>query len=419
MRNKWPRHPLSEICELFTDGNWIETKDQASDGVRLLQTGNVGNGIFKDRREKARFISNETFSRLKCQEVLPGDCLISRLPDPVGRACIIPDTDDKMITAVDCSILRFRSVNTLPEFFCYFSQSAEYLAAVENKCSGATRKRISRKNLGQVKIPLPPLPEQKRIVAILDEAFAGIDAAVANTEKNLANARELFESYLNGVFTRKGDGWVEKKLGKMCERITKGSSPKWQGIEYVDSPGILFVTSENVGCNQMLFNKTKYVEEAFNQKDSKSILSRGDVLTNIVGASIGRTAVFDRDDRANINQAVCLLRCEPDKLVNSYLAYMLNSPFFRQILHDNEIDNARANLSLGFFRNLSIPVPSFEKQMTLVAEIEELHEQTQRLESIYQQKLAALAELKQSILQKAFAGELTAEPDKALAEAVA
>ncbi|PLX87899.1 MAG: restriction endonuclease subunit S [Desulfuromonas sp.] len=288
-----------------------------------------------------------------------------------------------------------------------------------DKKLGNTMPYIKKGMLTDFPIPLPPLPEQKRIVAILDEAFAGIDAAVANTEKNLANARELFESYLNAVFTQNGDGWVEKKLGEMCERVTKGSSPKWQGIEYVEKPGVLFVTSENVGTNQMLFNKIKYVEEAFNQKDSKSILKRGDVLTNIVGASIGRTAVYDRDDLANINQAVCLLRCEPDRLTNTYLAYLLNSPFFKQILHDNEIDNARANLSLGFFKGLTIPVPPVEKQVSIVAEIDALREQTQRLESIYQRKLEALAELKQSILQKAFAGELTALPEKQIEEAVA
>lgn len=134
----------------------------------------------------------------------------------------------------------------------------------------------------------------------------------------------------------------------MCERITKGSSPKWQGIAYIDTPGILFVTSENVGEYQILLEQPKYVEEKFNTKDKKSILRAGDVLTNIVGASIGRTAVFDRDDVANINQAVCLIRCESEVLNNFFLTYLLNSPVFKGVLHDNEVDNARANLSLGF-----------------------------------------------------------------------
>ena len=226
---------------------------------------------------------------------------------------------------------------------------------LNNLGTGATFKELSSTKLKNIDLPLPTFPEQKRIVAILDEAFAGLETAVANTEKNLANARELFDSYLNSVFTQQVAEWGRRKLEDLCERITKGSSPKWQGIQYVDEPGILFITSENVGLNCMVFKKIKYVEEAFNKKDAKSILKKGDVLTNIVGASIGRTAIFDKGDLANINQTVCLLRCNPEKLNNRFLSYLLNSPFFRQILHDNEINNARANLTQlhGFLTSFS------------------------------------------------------------------
>ena len=160
----------------------------------------------------------------------------------------------------------------------------------------------------------------------------------------------------------------------------------------------------------MNYLKTKYVDEVFNEKDSKSILKNGDVLTNIVGASIGRTAVFDRNDVANINQAVCLIRCKNDQLQNKYLAYLLNSPFFKKILHENEIDNASCKSKfLGFFRSLKVPVPAVIEQEKLIKKIDALQNETQHLETIYQKKLAALAELKQSILQKAFTGELTAD----------
>ena len=141
--------------------------------------------------------------------------------------------------------------------------------------------------------------------------------------------------------------------------------------------------------------------------DKKSILKNGDVLTNIVGASIGRTAIFNMDDVANINQAVCLIRCNHDLLFNEYLMYLLNSPFTKQHLHDNEVNNARANLSLGFFRSLSIPLPELTEQIKVVEKIKEFHIETQKLEAIYQKKLLALEELKKSVLAKAFAGELT------------
>jgi type I restriction enzyme S subunit len=155
--------------------------------------------------------------------------------------------------------------------------------------------------------------------------------------------------------------------------------------------------------------KPKYVEEKFNLKDKKSILQNGDVLTNIVGASIGRTAIFDLDAVANINQAVCLIRCKPSLLYNFYLTYLLNSPVFKQVLHDNEVNNARANLSLSFFSQLALPMPPIAEQLKIVAKLDCLREETQHLESLYQQKLTALDELKKSLLHQAFSGELSGE----------
>lgn len=201
MREGWQRIPLVDTCILFTDGNWIETKDQSLNGIRLVQTGNVGVGDFKDRRDKARFISEETFERLKCQEIFKGDCLVSRLPDPVGRSCIIPDTGERMITAVDCSILRFKDSILIPEFFNYYSQSLKYIADVETECTGATRKRISRKNLGKITVPLPPLPEQKRIVAILDLLLAETQRLEAIYQKKYSSLAELKQSILHKAFT--------------------------------------------------------------------------------------------------------------------------------------------------------------------------------------------------------------------------
>ena len=97
---------LKDVCTIFTDGDWIESKDQSNEGIRLLQTGNIGEGIYLEKELRAKYISEETFDRLKCTEVFPGDILVSRLPEPVGRACIVPDKKERMITAVDCTICR-------------------------------------------------------------------------------------------------------------------------------------------------------------------------------------------------------------------------------------------------------------------------------------------------------------------------
>jgi type I restriction enzyme S subunit len=220
------------LCDIFADGDWVESKDQSSEGIRLIQTGNVGEGVFKDRAEKARYISEATFKRLRCTEIFEGDCLISRLPDPVGRSCILPEISDRMITAVDCTIVRFKPNELLPMFFNLYSQSSDYISAVAKECTGTTRSRISRSNLALTPIPVPPLAEQERIVGLLDEAFAGIATAQAHAEKNLHNARALFESHLNEVFTQRGEGWVERRLGDAFETATGTTPPKGNAAYY-------------------------------------------------------------------------------------------------------------------------------------------------------------------------------------------
>lgn len=294
------------------------------------------------------------------------------------------------------------------KYLFYYLLTDEFNKQMEKLQKGASYPAVTDAEVKGVFLHYPKsLPEQQRIVSILDECFAAIDKAKANAEQNLKNAKELFESYLLGVF--ENGNWEEKVLGDLCLLITKGSSPKWQGIKYVDEPGILFVTSENVGEGKILLETRKYVEEKFNLKDKKSILKKGDVLTNIVGASIGRTAIYDIDDIANINQAVCILRCNPKLINNVFLMNLLNSPFLKKILHDNEVNTARANLSLGFFNKLNVPCPPLKEQQAIVRQLDALRAETQKLEAVYQKKIAHLEELKKSILQKALAGELKTE----------
>lgn len=197
----WVDRTLGEINEVFADGDWIESKDQSPKGIRLIQTGNVGVGTFKDREHKARYISESTFARLKCTEIFQGDCLVSRLPDPVGRSCMLPDTGERMITAVDCTIIRFIKTQILPEFFIYYSLSANYLAAVEKETTGTTRKRISRSKLGEISIPIPPINDQKLIIAKLDNLLCEIQRLESIYQRKLAALDELKKSLLHQAFS--------------------------------------------------------------------------------------------------------------------------------------------------------------------------------------------------------------------------
>lgn len=180
---------LRKLCNLFADGDWIESKDQSEDGIRLLQTGNVGEGCFLGKDNRARYISEETFHKLGCQEVHEGDVLISRLPDPIGRACVVPRMNTRLITAVDCSILRFDK-SIIPEFFVAYTQSLSYLSQIACYVTGTTRKRISRQNLGKIKVPVPSLSEQEDIV----HKIFSIDQMLSNRKKVLDGLDNLIKS---------------------------------------------------------------------------------------------------------------------------------------------------------------------------------------------------------------------------------
>ena len=160
---------IENVCTLFADGDWIESKDQSDAGIRLIQTGNVGNGEFLDKGERARFIDEATFERLHCTEILPKDILISRLPDPVGRACVIPEGLGKSITAVDCTIVRLKQ-SVLPEFFVAYTLTPLYASQIATFITGSTRQRVSRKNLGQVVLPLPSLELQSQFAEFVRQS---------------------------------------------------------------------------------------------------------------------------------------------------------------------------------------------------------------------------------------------------------
>ena len=205
------------------------------------------------------------------------------------------------------------------------------------------------------------------------------------------------------------ESWCWCKLGELAEIITKGSSPSWQGINYVDE-GILFVTSENVGDEELLLSKRKFLEQKFNEIQPRSILQKGDILTNIVGASIGRTTIFDLDIKnANINQAVALIRLK-NKQLNSYIVKVLNSKTIIDQMTDNTVNTARANISLTTVENFKIPLPPLSEQKRIVAAIEKfmpLIEEYGKKETelkAFNEQIGTLT--KKAILQEAVQGKL-------------
>ena len=178
---------LKEVSVLFADGDWIESKDQALDGIRLIQTGNVGFGVYIDKTQNAKYISETTFHRLNCLEIYDGDILISRLPEPAGRACLLPKSTERRITAVDCTVIRTDSSvidrNYLLQFLC----SEQYLKTVNSFLAGGTRQRISRKNLEGIEVPYPSIDEQRYWGSFL----CRVDARISNEEQRRSSLSRL------------------------------------------------------------------------------------------------------------------------------------------------------------------------------------------------------------------------------------
>ncbi len=200
------------------------------------------------------------------------------------------------------------------------------------------------------------------------------------------------------------EGWVWCRLGELTKVITKGSSPKWQGVSYVEEGnGILFITSENVGNYNLLLTKKKYVEKKFNEIEPRSILQKNDILMNIVGGSIGRTAIYNIDTVANINQAVTIIRLIK-KVDYQYFLHFFNSPICIGYMYDKQVDNARPNLSMGNITKFKIPLPPLPEQQAIVAEVNRLMALCDALEAAAATRQAQVEQLMQSVLREVFEG---------------
>jgi type I restriction enzyme S subunit len=406
MRKGWEIKKLADVVD-FQRGLTYSKKDEVdfSDNI-VLRSNNVSLITNKLDFSELKYINSKIIIP-ESKKVTKGSliiCTANGSKSHLGKVALIDDDYNYAFGGFMGLIKTKQNLN--PIFLYYLMTSDAYKKFINKLSDGANINNLKFSDLGDFEIPIPPLSEQQELVAIIDDAFESIERAKSNAEQNLKNAKELFNSYLQNIFENKGEDWDEITLEEATDLISKGSSPKWQGIKYVDEPGVLFITSENVGENTLILKERKYVEEKFNQKERKSILKNGDVLTNIVGASIGRTALFNLDENSNINQAVCLIRCKNSILSNEFLTYLLNSPFVKIHLHENEVNNARANLSLGFFRSLTIPLPKLEVQKTIVEKIKSFHLTTKEMEVVYQKKIDNIIELKKSILQKVFNGEL-------------
>ncbi len=255
-----------------------------------------------------------------------------------------------------------------------------------NITGGTAVPTLSQKNLGLIEILIPPLEEQKQIVAKLDQVFEAIDKAKANATKNLENAKQLFQSKLNEIFSQKGDGWVEKNIVDICDRIFAGGD-KPEKVSKFRTNELNIPIFSNGEKNKGLYG---YTDIARVDKQSITISGRG-----TIGYSEVRKTPFV--------PIVRLITIIPN-------IEIININFLHYGVQNIDFVNSGSSipqLTVPMVKSYSIPVPPLEEQKQIVAKLDVLSQQTQSLEFKYQKELESLEELKKSILQKAFSGELS------------
>ena len=262
-----------------------------------------------------------------------------------------------------------------------------------------------------IPISLPQLSEQHRIVALLDEAFDGIATAKTNAEKNLHNARALFESHLQSVFTERGEGWVETTV-KEIATPAKGSirtgpfGSQLLHSEFVDE-GIAVLGIDNAVANEFRWGKSRFITPEKYQQLARYTVHPGDVLITIMG-TCGRCAVVPDDIPTAINtKHLCCITLDRKQCLPSYLhTYFLHAPQSQEFLAKHAKGAIMAGLNMSLIQELPVMLPPIRVQAEIVEAAGDLRAETQHLESLYQRKLAALDELKQSLLHQAFSGAL-------------
>jgi len=394
MRNRWLSKTIGEVCDVINGGTPKTGVAAYWDGPhQWIAPAEMGKRSSPYVSRTHRTITEDGL-RNSSARLLPPHSVILSCRAPIGHLVI---NTEPMATNQGCKgLVPAESIDD--KFLYYYLTSIVEL--LNDLGSGATFKELSGGKLKEVSIPVPPLSEQKRIVRILDEAVNGIASAKAYSENNLRNARAIFDSHLTSRFTERGPGWKEVHLSEICE-VKDGThdSPR-----YV-TDGVPFVTQKNIRDEGLSFEKLKLIStDDHDNYYRRSNVRQGDILISMIGANRGMACIVD-DSRIFSIKNVGLVK-ESSALDQRFLLYFLKSPQAASYVRAASKGGAQEFLGLTELRRFPIPVAPLPQQRSIACEFDSLRNETQRLESIYQRKLAALDALKKSLLNEAFTGQL-------------
>jgi len=393
MSLNWEEKTLVDVCELITCGVAAKPK-YVEEGIPFLSAKNVKNA--KVIYSGYNCISEETYKELtKKNKALKGDILYTRVGS-YGEAAVIEENIDFGVF-VSLTLIKTRKDILNNYYLKYYLNSHQIKTLAKNSI---TSSGVGNLNVGTVRkfpISLPLLKEQKQIVEILDTAFEAIEKAKTNLEKNLTNTKELFNSKLNEIFSQKGEGWEEKTLGEVCslfQGLAINAKTKHLLVEKSSLP-LLRIKDLRKNTHEQYVSETGFPINA--------LVSEDEILYTRTGNSLG--LVFRGRKGILHNNSFKVI---PNKeLTNDYLYWWLQHDAFTNKIVKLASKAAQPDITHKLFKEQEIIVPPIDKQKEFYIEIVKLNEYSKQLEKKYQQKLNNLEELKKSLLQKAFNGELT------------
>jgi type I restriction enzyme S subunit len=397
----WKKATIKECISsdgVFVDGDWIESKDQDPNGeVRLIQLADIGDGYFKNK--SSRYLTLKRAKELNCTFLSQGDVLVARMPDPIGRTCIFPlKGGNKYVTAVDVAIIRPGKGSANNKYLSFAINSLSIRNEIEELQSGTTRKRISRANLATIKLPLPPLPEQHRIVAKLEELLSELEKG----KEQLHTALDQLKVYRQAVLKYAFEGKLTNKNVKDGE-LLKGW--KWEPLGEI----MLNYDGKRVPLSRKVREKRKgkyryygateivdYIDDFL--FDGEYLLI-GEDGANLVSKS--RPLAFIVEGKFWVNNHAHILQAKG----NISLKYVCN--YFNSLnLAQYVTGSAQPKLTQANMNKISIPFCPPEEQHRIVEEIESRLSIADKLEETITESLQQSETLRQSILKKAFEGKL-------------
>ena len=400
MRDGWEIKKLGDLCEFQRGLTYTKTDEvEISDNI-VLRATNIDLSTNLLNLSELKYISDRVAvpDSKKVSKNSMMICTASGSKSHLGKVAYIDD-DYGYAFGGFMGMITPKSA-LLPRYLFHLMTSDAYKDFIGKVSDGANINNLKFDDLRGFLVPLPSISEQQRIVSILDQVFEGIATAKANAENNLKNARQLFESHLNSVFSQRGEGWVEKQLQQTGITQT-GSTPKTLVItnygEYIP-----FVKPADFNKDGSLdYDKDKLSKQGFEQARK---ISAGSVLMVCIGATIGKCGYCDRDVTSNqqINSYTPF-----DAVDHKFIFYQMLTRNFQQRVIQNSAQATLPIINKSKWSSLNVWLPpDLTQQRQIVVKLDILSDETQRLESIYQKKIEALDALKKSILQKAFSGIL-------------